>query len=201
MIPRHGFSLNIEISGNMINQRNPLPHKSASVTSVQVLLFIYIPGQKCLRMQVSQTRIFFTMFDTCFKCLWDVMEMSLLLRGNACSPFSPTEFDRNLIKIMVWSSCKIPIIPRLLKGKRVRKTENIIIVYKIMILTVRFSLWIEIFAKMLIRQFIFVLENNDFELAFTIRYWNRGHCFKMESLKTKEQFHLMSHLQIICWSR
>ena len=72
---------------------------------------------------------------------------------------------------------------------------------KIIIITVRFSLWIEIFAKMLIRQVIFLLGNNDSEWAFTIIYWNRGHCSKIENLKTKKQFHLMSRLQIICWSR
>ncbi len=58
MILRQGFSLNIEIAGNMENQRNPFPHKSEFVTSAQVLCFINTPGPKCIGMQVSKTNDF-----------------------------------------------------------------------------------------------------------------------------------------------
>ena len=58
MILSLGFSLNVEISGNMKNQRNPFPHKSEFVTSAQVLCFINTPGPKCLGMQISKTNDF-----------------------------------------------------------------------------------------------------------------------------------------------
>ena len=53
-----GFSLNIQTSVNMKNQRYPFQQKSEFVTSVQVLLFIDIPGPKCPRRQVSKTNDF-----------------------------------------------------------------------------------------------------------------------------------------------
>ena len=55
MILRQGFSLNVEISGNMKNQRNPFPHRSKFPPSVQVLLFVNISGPKCIGVQVSKT--------------------------------------------------------------------------------------------------------------------------------------------------
>ena len=58
MILTQGFSLNIEIAGNMENQRNPFPHKSEFVTSAKVLCVINTPGPKRLGMQVSKTNAF-----------------------------------------------------------------------------------------------------------------------------------------------
>ena len=58
MIISLGFSLNVEISGNMKNQRNPFPHKSEFVTSAQMLCFINTPGPKCFGMQLSKTNDF-----------------------------------------------------------------------------------------------------------------------------------------------
>ena len=58
MILSLGFSLKVEISGNMNNQRNPFSHKSGFVTSAQVLCFINTPGPKCLGMQISKTNDF-----------------------------------------------------------------------------------------------------------------------------------------------
>ena len=65
MILSLGFSLNVEISGNMKNQINPFPHNSEFVTRAQMLCFINSPGTKCFGMQISKTNDFL---------LWDFYE-------------------------------------------------------------------------------------------------------------------------------
>ena len=48
-------------------------------------------------------------------------------RENACSQFHLTELVRNLIQIWDWSDEQNTIILQGLKGKRVRKTQEIIV--------------------------------------------------------------------------
>ena len=74
MVPWQGFWLDIEISGNMENQRNPFPHKAEFLTSVNMICCLNIPGPKCLGMQVSKTN---DVFVNARYILFDVYEILL----------------------------------------------------------------------------------------------------------------------------
>ena len=63
-----------------------------------------------------------------FGCLGDFMKNLYFQWENACSQFPPTELVRNLIQIWDWSDEQNTIILQGLKGKRVRKTQQIIVV-------------------------------------------------------------------------
>ena len=63
-----------------------------------------------------------------FGCIGDFMKNVYFQWENACSQFPPTELVRNLIQIWDWSDEQNTIILQGLKGKRVRKTQQIIVV-------------------------------------------------------------------------
>ena len=112
-------------------------------------MFYYHSGIKMLRnANFKNKRFSFACMVYLFGCIGDFMKNVYFQWENTCSQFPPTELVRNLIQIWDWSDEQNTIILQRLKGKRVRKTQIIIVVTtKQWILAGGFSLRIEISGK------------------------------------------------------
>ena len=128
MIISLGFSLNVEITGNMKNQRNPFSHNSEFVTSAQMYVLLTLRGQNASEWKFQKQTIFFWMSGVSFRMFRGFYEKRIFpirKRMFAISPDrSGEKSDPNLR--LEWRT-KYDYSARL-KGKRVRKTQKIIVV-------------------------------------------------------------------------
>ena len=97
MIVSLGFALNVEISGNMKNQRDPFSHKSEFGTSAQVLCFINTPGPKMHRNENFKNKRFSCECPVyLFGCLGDFNEKPIFPIRKRIFAISPDRIGEKL---------------------------------------------------------------------------------------------------------
>ena len=89
MILSLGFSLNVEISGNMKNQRNPFPHKSEFVTNAKEDVLLTLRGQNASECKFQKQTIFFWMSGVSFRMFRGFYEKRIYPTGKRTFAISP----------------------------------------------------------------------------------------------------------------
>ena len=127
MIFTLGFLLNVEISGNMKNQRNPFPHRSEFVTSAQVLCFINTPGPKWFGMQIPKTNDFLLNARCIFSDVYLILWKTYVSTGKRMFTISSERIGNNLIQIWDWDNKQNTIILHGLNGNVSENTKFIVV--------------------------------------------------------------------------
>ena len=89
MILTLGFSLNVEISGNIKNQRNPFPYKSEFVTSAQVYVLSTLRDQNASECKFQKQTSFFWTSGVSFMMLMLFYEKPIFPIGKRMFAISP----------------------------------------------------------------------------------------------------------------